>query len=721
MSPEQPYIPVNPELLPELLETHLPTRRTVALSLSELLDPARKLRRASQGCWLVHSTPTLISDDTGWFIIHWPSLVRGIFSSMRGKGLLTNWGYSELIYAQLHTRSPEGFDTQWRLFKAYFEQEMLPPSARLWSENNNFQRLTKFVVDLEESYEDNFTIFRAGEFLNPTNRTLVQRVAAYDAFRKLPYIDPTRVLDKTPQPFRLLYWALRRAKATDVEDGFNSWGLAWTRKGLLFHYGRALARARQDLLIADMFGGDLYNNYLGPWSQEYVLNSTGSLRLPPLAKFAYRLSLVEYEKATEPYHLTKDEKTWSDLNRVDSKYIPENHLFFPFKGGKIYDIRSYINELVEISTNEDAYANAQRNRTRRKRAKDVEGSFSEAYGQKKRGKPPSAASLAKKKKKAEAAAGKPTATRERVVSIMTVDERQLGYEVPSNDPDNPDAVEGLAIRALKYCGETYIAYPDVISQYYPTINQAKWFDRRSLHQKKKWVNPSTNAVSDVIFDRTLLGNKNIAATVRYRDILYFHPALMVPDGEAMGFLREVYRLQGLTEPRIIQMTLAFSNFLHWVHSPAELLEGHGMFGAELESLIDPTLLCPIKLNSPQERLDFFFQKGMHAKRRGLAYSGNPGTHGQRSTRMQIYDKWVVWYASTTELPYLGYQLNNQDQAEYLTKRWLTWRRPSSLKTHLWKGTYGGERKRQPMRPKDITVDQLVEQAAEIFGPSFTSY
>jgi len=561
----------------------------------------------------------------------------------------------------------------------------------IWSDEPAFVKLTSFVSNIAEGYPDNFTIFRAGDFLDPRYRGIDQRLAAYRGFKQLHHIDVLKVLEKTPQPFRLLYWALRRAKAAKTLDGFNTWGIAWTRKGLVFHYGRALDRIRKDLLLADRFGGDLYNDYLGPWSQEFVLNLKGPLKIPALARFTSRLSATEYEDAIEPYRLTKNPYMWSDLVNTDPRYLAENHLFFPFRGGKRYDIREYIAELVHLSTDEEAYAAALRDRHR----------FRERHDAK------------------QEPTSKRTGKRERVVSVFSVDERQLGYSLPSQDAEDPEAIEGLVIRALKYCGETYISFPDIFALHHPKINESKWFDRRYIHATKKWLGPG-NKLIPLNIDHVTLDNK-VGATLRYKDTLYFHPGLMLPDGEAMEFLRQVIAIHPVNGLRLEQMHTAFYNFLLWVHDPKLLLHGQGQFGAELESLIDPSYNCPVVLSTPQERLDFFFQKGLKSRLRGLAYAPSPGKHGSRSSRMSIYDRWCVWYCSMAELRVLRYHLNNKQQCEFIAKRWLHWRRPASLKKHLWAGTYLGLPARHPSYPRDKTIDELIEQANDMFGPSFTSY
>jgi hypothetical protein len=298
-----------------------------------------------------------------------------------------------------------------------------------------------------------------------------------------------------------------------------------------------------------------------------------------------------------------------------------------------------------------------------------------------------------------------------------MDERQLGYDLPSEDPDVPSQVQGLVFRAIKYCRQTYISFPDVVSLHLPQVNKAKWFSRRHLDRVKGWTLPNMKATFPIRIDHVQV--KDAKATVHYRDITYFHPLLMLPDGEAMGFLREVFHVLPHVPVHVKAMVGAFHNLLLWIHDPQLLLQGEGQFGTELESLTDPSFGCPIKLKSPQDRLDFLFQKGRNSIRRGLAYSDKPGAHGKRSARMGSYDHWVVWHCSTTELPFLGYQLNKTQQCEYIAKRWLHWRRPSSLKNHLIADTYYRLPARLPLLGKQKTVTDLIAEAEDMFGPAFT--
>lgn len=630
-----------------------------------------------EGVWLV-VTDDAQRDDSGWYIIHWPSLIRGIFANKGIQGLLSSWGFADPIYGHLPSQAPDLFDEQWRSFKRWFDLEALPAGAFIWNESPDFQRLTSFI-DPKEHYPDTFTVFRAGMWMSTRFSSVTEKIEAYHPLKLLASIDPITVLPRTPKPFQLVYWALRGSKG--IEDAFNSWGVAWTSRGLHLHYGRALARAQITPHLRDQFAGEKYEHYLGPWLEDHTYTKRSTLPgIPALDKIVVRHDYQFFDHSIEPYRITKG-KLWNDLIQTDGRYIAENHWLFPLNKRE-HTLFSYIAQLVRLSHDPKILEDARRVRKAHKK--------------------PSSTTTRRK--------------RTRQVSIFTLDERQLGYEPPAGTPY--DQMEGLTIRALKYYKETYIAFPDLIALHYPEVLETKWFDRRRIAKPMVWADPSTNAKHTLNISRTHLGPKT-AASIFYEGVTYLHPALMHPDGEAMSFLRELAAVHQTTDYIARAFIECFDNFLKWVHQPERLLEGDGMFGAELESLIDPEVNCPIKLENYADRLDFFFQKGLKMQHRGFAYQGKPGTHGKRSLRLTEYDKWVLWYAATYELPFLGCQLNKKQQREFMAKRWAQWRRPDSLKGKLVAPPLTG--RRLPQLPLSASIDELVQKAEDTFGPSFTSY
>jgi len=630
-----------------------------------------------EGLWLITTLAEQGDDDSGWYVIHWPSFVRGAFTNKRIQVQLAGWGYANPIYGHLPSQNPDLFDEQWRSFKRWFDMEALPPGAAIWSEAPKFQQLTQFI-DPKEHYPDTFTIFRAGMFMSTRFKSVRDKVGAFDALKLLASIDPVTVLPRTPKPFQLAYWALKLAKGS--EDPFNSWGVAWTSRGLHLHYGRAIARAQATPQISDQFVGEKYEHYLGPWLEDFIYTKRSTLPdIPSLNKIIVRNDYPYFDLSIGPYAITQG-KIWGDLIQTDGRYRAENHWLFPLNQRE-HTLFTYIEQLVRLSHNPQLLVEA----NRRRKAK------------------PKATSATTQKK------------RTRKLAIFTLDERQLGYEPP---PGTPEAMQGLTIRALKYYRETYLAFPDLIALHYPEVLLNKWFDRRLINKPMHWTDPSTNSKAELFISRTRLGAKT-AASIHYEGVTYLHPALMHPEGEGMSFLRALKEVHQCEDPTAHAFIDCFDNFLKWVHQPERLLEGDGMFGAELESLITPDVDCPIKLENYADRLDFFFQKGLKLQHSGFAYQGLPGKHGRRSLRLTSYDQWVMWYAATYELPFIGWQLNKTQQREFVAKRWAQWRRPDSLKGKLFNVPIGN--RRLPALPPGADIDALVEKAEQIFGPSFTSY
>lgn len=686
---------INNQLLPNLLFSLLPESPASATPLTNLLDPAYHLLRRREGLWLVHQDPQHLTDHSGWFIIHWPSLLRNILQQPRGKSLLADHGYSAPHYFTMEQSDPAFFDTQWRAFRLHF-QSLLPPASTVWQDAPDFLRLTSFA-EPHEAGPDAFTVFRAGAMVSSKYRTTQSRLGAYKDFSPLnllPILSNPELLHKIHPLTQLLLQCMQRSRVFFTEDGFNNWGFAWTKTGLIFHYARALHRAQLDPYLSPLFPGDMYNDYLSPWGADYVLNSPCALKLPRLTRFTTRLDPGAYERLVRPFNLIHNPHTFGDRWATDVKYMPEHHLYFHNKHRtQLYDLRRYVRDLCAL---------AKPNLT--VQTPTTQTPTTQTPTTLSAGKPPS---------------NPPKKTRKRPISIFTLDERQLGYALPSSDLDNPEAIEGLTLRAIKYHREVFLSYPDALAEFAPGINNNEWF----LRTPKKGQLPARWMGTVLDYQHTIPRDIQ-RATLMYRGTLYFHPGLTLPDGDAVSFLRACYRAQGSVPERIYQITTAYNNFLTWVHTPNALLEGAGAYGPELESFVDPSVDCPIKLSSHYERLDFFYQKGMRSSRRGLAYAvTKPGQHGSRSPRIGTYDKWCIWYATNTELPYLKYRLNKTQQTEYLAKRWLPWRRPGSLGYHLPNPlrVYLKLQQRQPDLPKDVSVDAVIAEAEDLYGASFNSY
>jgi hypothetical protein len=312
---------------------------------------------------------------------------------------------------------------------------------------------------------------------------------------------------------------------------------------------------------------------------------------------------------------------------------------------------------------------------------------------------------------------------QRGISVFTLDAEQLGYINPEElvDPDATPELKPLTLRTTVYSKEFYLSYPDELVRLIPGLNEPRHFSRASPKPYTTWLDVGTGRPTSLDMVRASLPLR-VKATIYTNDTLFFHPALMLPDGEALSLVRAMRLLQH-TLPWQYEVYLnCFSNFLLWVNCRDK---SDTAIGDELSFLSDPGSGCPVYLTTPRSRLQFFHQKGIQRRGRSFSHSPKPGTHGQRSKRLTDYDRWALWYVAQHELKRLPYELNKAQQCEYIAKRWLHWRRPDSLRSHLLHPSYehirpdgSTYRITLPSLPEDLSMDHFVRDVTKQLGPSW---
>jgi hypothetical protein len=84
--------------------------------------------------------------------------------------------------------------------------------------------------------------------------------------------------------------------------------------------------------------------------------------------------------------------------------------------------------------------------------------------------------------------------------------------------------------------------------------------------------------------------------------------------------------------------------------------------------------------------------------------------------MNSYDDFVMWYVAQHEIAELPWRLHPLQQAEYICKRWLPWRRPPGLVKHLIT-----PHKKSVPYIDSAQMPQLLAYAQNTFGVAFTEY
>ncbi|MFQ5452270.1 MAG: hypothetical protein ACE5DQ_01780, partial [Candidatus Paceibacterota bacterium] len=141
---------ISEQFLPLLMEDAFPNQVKHRASLVRLARPSERIKNHKQrGVWLIKEPNDDLFDEAGWFVIHWPSLLRRIISNPRSRNKLYELGYHDCkdLLPRKDT-PPDEFFVQCSIFKRRFER-YLPPGAALWSYDAPFQRLTSFIPEKE--------------------------------------------------------------------------------------------------------------------------------------------------------------------------------------------------------------------------------------------------------------------------------------------------------------------------------------------------------------------------------------------------------------------------------------------------------------------------------------------------------------------------------------------------------------------------------------------
>jgi hypothetical protein len=230
-------------------------------------------------------------------------------------------------------------------------------------------------------------------------------------------------------------------------------------------------------------------------------------------------------------------------------------------------------------------------------------------------------------------------------------------------------------------GTPYLSLPFELNDELPFLNTKELFKNRQVTEIP-YINPARGINKMMPIARTPVNGR---ATVLVEGLMYFHPALLEPQGEVFSVARHMLNMHKETDGKAAGLLTAFENLCTWLYTP-ELLKGQLTLPPWFELPADESSGCPVQLTTLSARLHYL--QGMAENRIAdhLAYKpmARDGGTDIRSSKLNDYDKFAIWYAAKKEIYQFtpAISLSDKQFREYVSYRWLPWRRPESLRPHI---------------------------------------
>jgi hypothetical protein len=697
---------LNDDYILDILDHLLPRYPKQAISHYNLtLSEITKRELSKRGATLVKFPDASKPDEAGWFVIHWPSLMRWLYTSPQGLHVLQKHGYGYTI-GQLKPDT-DAYTLQWTRWKTYLETQVLPPGAVNWADDREFRSIIEVFPD-DENDVYYCSVFRVGGFLtwihDKTFRDLSSR---YRVFHRLNEITAP-VYERLPILMQVLITSLRHAKVAELgnaQRGFTNWGIAWTRHGLFFHYGRALNTLQQPQSNTfDLFPDSRLLAYCASWlSPDYYTQRIRLPEIPPLSAIseAPHNDHKLLSEGVEPYYTLYPR--FNELRRRDPSIWDSQHArYFPLSGKSSANLITFLEQCIHLSEHPEKI---------------------EALSRRKRD-PITAEQRALYYEK-----------RTHKTVRFSINALELAeYSDVQGFTELNAAPETLSMDLYAHVGTYYMSAPLELQADFAALFDKRCFARTSPGRLQKYKKPNGQLL-ELDIPRHKFEQSSTAATISINGSLFFHPELLKPGGEVDAFMDFLVRHESHRDKRSLLKLKWFKQFLVWLEEPSQFLEDNPkmVMGDELRHLVDPASPCPVKLPTRNDRLGFFWEKGMRKQHRELCWAPPQGKAGDRPPRLGNYDTWALWYGAE-ELLKLQVKLSSdpnalptrvrltpKQQAEFLAYRWLPWRTPSSLVDHLIPPNYlkYEEKQRLPTLSSDYDIKELVFEKQEEWGISYS--
>lgn len=691
------------------------------------------------GLWLVKGSAVDASDEYGWVCIHWPSYMCRVIARHDTYAYLTSKGCSLKGLQKMRLPEFEGAQEVIDSYKAVLLRT-LPPGCLLEADNPFYSELFELFAPPSE-FEDgesstysanlrHWSIFRfgglakeyGGDMLDPRNK----RANVFSNWLKPYSVVRDQLISKaidnapasTPTLIMLLLTVLRKARYSDGK-GWQKYGIAWTCKGLAFNYRQALNSIQAD--------PDLYNALLkgytedpcAEWIDPAYLLTAGPRGLPRLGEVALsdKRARAYIHEATAPYYSLFQDMD-PDIQHRKHIHGTDFQILFPIspRTAATESILRYIEVLATYNDEKPEVATpvAPAKPPVKLRSLPCVSNVKD---------------LDSVEKKA------PSAARDRAVYVAGFDGYSLGCTLPALT-DMP--VYPFGIATVEYLGDNYFTLPDTLAKALPELLDPQFYDRAVTKASMVW----TQTKFDGCKYKVVAGKKVGAATYgskHYADITlshfamkrkqfshtaegvtYLHHSVFRPDGEFNAVADAVLAHHPALNPDHADLLATFRTLWQWVFDIRSVIAQGKVTGELMYTVGLETTHCPPdkRLDTPTKRLQYIIDKAHHSREERVC-DLTPSTNrsAPRSKDMNTYDDFVMWYATHHEIAELPWRLHPLQQAEYICKRWLPWRRPPGLVKHLIPPYKEGKTTFAPL----VQMPHLLAYAQDTFGVAFTEY
>jgi len=720
----------NYTLIPGLL-----TPVTLAHVVQELVNEGRH----SEGLWLIRDGISQNTDENGWLCLHWPTYMKHVIGHHDTYGHLRNRGCSVRGLQKMALQGFEGIEKAIESYKLALSRA-LPPGCFLAADNPFFRRLVGLRIPVEQfsafadspltAYLRDWSFIRFGALaermnIHGRNGRLHEFLKRYEAVSDLLIGKALKNAPAdTPILVIALLTALENARYCD-EQTWQKWGIAWIREGLAFNYQQAVKTIRLDpALYRKVFGKAVSaEDPSADWLDPSYLTHRPPPGLPSLGVISRtdREGKRIIHKATAPYEILFQDPDPEIQARASSQYT-EFQIFFKIskiKPAGVKDILGYIEALAAYNDEPAIQLKSHTDKTIAKIAKATK------------------APVQRKLRTTEEPAA-PVKEPERAIYAVGFNGYSLGCTLPQ-PTDLP--IYPMSFGMVEYAGGHYFAIPDSLIQAYPELDNATFYDRKITEATIVWRLGNTeawdsyvyavppkmgSAYNNVHFAEVTLNHVDAGRAPLFhncRGRRYLNPTVFRQGGEFDTVVAGILEHRPIANAKHAEHAVILATFQtlwHWVYDIRSVI-AQGKVSEEFMYTVGlETNHCPTdkRLDTPTKRLQYIIDKASHSRDERVC--DLVPTHDQsvsRSKKMNTYDDFVMWYATHHEIAELPWRLHPLQQAEYICKRWLPWRRPPGLVKHLIPPYKEGKTTFAPL----VQMPHLLAYAHDTFGVAFTEY
>jgi hypothetical protein len=696
------------------------------------------------GLWLVRADDELNSDEYGWVCVHWPSYIKRVVWHADTFAYLRNKGCSVRGLQKMCLQDFEEVQDVIDSYKAVLLRA-LPPGCLLEADNPFFRQIVEMLVKPEHlndfydsdlsAFTNSWSFFRFGVLSRPHGRTKYSNRLSHllntyssvsdqlicQALENAPEGTPTLVLT--------LLTALRKARYSDGK-GWQKWGIAWTRAGLVFNYRQAVRTISTDNDLYDSLFKGLSRDPSADWLDPTYLLQRPPRRLPRLGVIGRtdaRARSYIFEATSSYYPLFQDKD--HDITARRSMHGTDFQILFPISEGNFGEnILSYIQTLAyyRMATSPFAELNEDERIQELKQKKKLDKGERAVLKDEKF----EIAKVARVSKKPL----KEVKPRERITYVTGFNGYNLGCTLPA-PTDLP--VYPFNIAMVEYKGENYFSIPDDLAKAFPELLSGEFYDKDIQQATLIWIDsPSHGWMPKVLTKKhenmgTYLASHFAEIELSHFEIkrkpyghcaervTYLHPSVFRPDGEFNAVAEGIINHRPELNPDHVNLLTTFQTLWQWVYDLPSVIAQGKVSEEFMYNVGRETVHCPEKrlLNSATKRLQYIIDKAIHSRdERVCDLAPSHDRSAPRSKQLNSYDDFALWYSANHEIAELPWKLDEVQQATYVCKRWLPWRRPPGLITHLVKPHKQGT---QPFASNQMP--QLLAYAQKTFGPAFTEY